>query len=113
MLNLQSEFAAARPFLEEAWSWRGPAATGTRWPCYVQPRMLTLTLGDIAAARSHLAECLALLRETGRRRVAVFALEGSAVLAEIDGQHEARFVSSPPRRQCAPRWVYQSSVKRG
>jgi non-specific serine/threonine protein kinase len=47
-----------------------------------------LELGDVASARSSFAECLGLVRETGRRRLAVIAIEGCAVLAETIGQRE-------------------------
>jgi non-specific serine/threonine protein kinase len=89
MWILRSEFAAARPSMEESLA-VSRAARDRHEMAVVTANlgMLTLGLGDIASARAHLAESLTLLRETGRRRIAVFALEGSAVLAEIDGKHE-------------------------
>jgi DNA-binding CsgD family transcriptional regulator len=89
LMVVRSEFASARTYLEEGLA--AARAGRDRQELAVATAslgMVTLELGDVAAARTHLAECLALLRETGRRRIAVFALEGSAVLAEIDGQHE-------------------------
>jgi len=89
MRVLQGEFGASRTSLQESLA---VARTGRDLHelavVTASLGMVTLELGDVAAARTHLAECLALLRETGRRRIAVFALEGSAVLAEIDGQHQ-------------------------
>ena len=50
--------------------------------------MIALELGDLPAARAYLAESIGLLLETGRQKVAVFTIEGSAILAEFEGSHE-------------------------
>ncbi len=86
LLAEQGKFVAARPFLEEGMTVARAAldepeiaetAADLGW--------LAVELGDTAAARASFTECLHLLRETGRRRVAVFAIEGCAVLAATEG----------------------------
>src|SRR5262249_13644497 len=97
LLIERGEFAAARPLLEEGlavaraardWSQIAETTTDLGW--------VTLELGDTTAAGAYWTESLALLGETGRRRVAVFAIEGCAVLAATAGQpaQAARLVAS-------------------
>jgi predicted ATPase/DNA-binding NarL/FixJ family response regulator len=86
---VQNDFATARTFLEDGLvAARAGHDRQEMAVVLASLGLVTLELGDVAAARSHVAEVVALLRETGRRRIAVFALEGGAVLADIDGQHE-------------------------
>jgi len=89
MLVWKGDFRAARPLVEEglrvareARSWHDVALLAG------DVGMIILELGDFPAARAALAESIALLLETGRKRVAVFTLEGSAVLAELEGRHD-------------------------
>jgi len=89
LLAERGEFTAARPLLTESLALsrligdRSEIAEIT-----ADLGWLALESGDTASARAHFAECLDLLRDTGRRRLAVFAIEGCAVLADAGGEHE-------------------------
>jgi DNA-binding CsgD family transcriptional regulator len=85
----QGEFEAAWPFMQESLT----VARAARLPSEIASitadlGWLALELGAVASARAYFAECLAQLRGSGRRRLAVFALEGCAVLAATEGRSE-------------------------
>jgi predicted ATPase/DNA-binding CsgD family transcriptional regulator len=89
LLCEQGDVIAARPLLEEALavartSRDGPEMAETS----VDLGWFTLELGDIESARIHLAGCLSLLPETGRKRDLVFAIEACAVLAATESESE-------------------------
>ena len=89
MLVWAGDFRAAQPLVDEglrvareAGAWHDVALLAG------DVGMITVQLGDFPAARAYLAESIALLLETGRKRVTVFTLEASAVLAELEARHD-------------------------
>jgi predicted ATPase/DNA-binding NarL/FixJ family response regulator len=85
----QGEFEAAWPYMEEGLTVARAARDHSEIAAIAADLgWLALDLGAVASARGYFAECLALLRGSGRRRLAVFALEGCAVLASIEGRRE-------------------------
>ncbi|MDQ3514549.1 MAG: tetratricopeptide repeat protein [Chloroflexota bacterium] len=89
LLAEQGQFSAARPLLEECLA----MARATRDEAEVADAAadlgwLELGSGETASAHAAFAECLDLSHGTGRRRVAVFAIEGCAVLAAIAGESD-------------------------
>lgn len=89
LLAEQGEPAAARPHVEEGLA----IARATRDHPEVAELLadlgwLALDAGDVEAARVSLAESLDLIRESGRVRLAVWVIEGCAVLAATGGRGE-------------------------
>jgi len=89
LLAEQGELVSARPFLEEGLA----VARAIRDDAEIAEfggdlGWLALESGDALSARVHLAMSLRLLGGTGRRRHAVFAIEGCAVLAAKEGNNE-------------------------